>query len=631
MRKVGYPFLFCLFLSCLFVVSATAQIKQTLAPFKVYPGIYNAYTEVNCYVFPDRERVLGHDAVLKHWQQGDFVPLKDYKKPGKFARGAYNFWIYLELENPNPDSMFLLFKVLQDTAWVNGVGTVRETYKPVKDPFGILNTGVDDVFYHTIAPNKKDSLLFRINWYNLHEAFAPRVSDLKTFEQKLFQNKDRLILIYGISCGCFIILFLLAMLLYLQNKDKAFLWYAVYLFSITFIAWRNLELLYSPFYSSLYILKWRTTKFAQNVLLFIAYVQFVRYFVGIRQQDLKLDNLLKIFNKVFLIALPVELLLQVVNMHWSYIFYWWFRACGVLFSFVLLFWLVRLKSPMVKFVIAGSLCLIIWDVISWAFPADITSDVSMIGVILDVLCFSTGLAVRERMLRDNHDRLQNNLIEEMQRTQQLQLEKEQTLTHERDRIASEMHDDLGSGLSTLRFLSLSAIENEPDVSKKSRITKIAEKASDIMENMGDIIWAMNSRNDTLDNFCYYMRGYAADFLEDHKIKSHIHIPDDIPLAKLEGGKRRNLLLAVKEILNNVVKHAKASEVKITIRFDDQLHVCIKDNGVGFSGLQNKAQVLGGNGLKNISKRISDIQGSVSFVQNHGTEVCIAVPLEKSDT
>ncbi|HMR42260.1 MAG TPA: 7TM diverse intracellular signaling domain-containing protein [Saprospiraceae bacterium] len=631
MRKVDYPFLFYLFLSCLFVVSATAQVKQTLAPFKVYPGIYNAYTEANCYVFPDRKRELGYEAGLKHWQQGDFVPLKDYKKPGKFARGGYNFWIYLELENPNPDSMFLLFKVLQDTAWVNGISTVRETFKPAKDPFGILNSGVDDAFYYTIAPYKKDSLLFKINWYNLHENFAPRISDLKTFEQKLLQNKGRLILIYGISFGCFVILFLLAMLLYLQNKDKAFLWYAVYLFSIMFIAWRNFELLYTPFYSSLYILKWRTTKFAQNVLLFIAYVQFVRYFVGVRQQDLKLDNLLKTFNKVFLIALPVELLLQVLSMHWSYVFYWWFRAAGVLFSFALLFWLGRLKSPMVKFVIAGSLCLLIWDVISWAFPADITSDVSMIGVMLDVFCFSTGLAVRERMLRDNHDRLQKNLIEEMQRTQQLQLEKEQTLTHERDRIASEMHDDLGSGLTTLRFLSLTAIENEADAGKKTRITKIAEKASDIMENMADIIWAMNSRNDTLDNFCYYMRGYAADFLEDHKIKSRIRIPDDIPFVKLDGSKRRNLLLAVKEILNNVVKHAKTSEVEIVIRFDEQLHISIKDNGIGFSGEQNGEKIFGGNGLKNISKRITEIHGSVHFVQNHGTEVCIAVPLGKSDT
>nr|WP_307735090.1 triple tyrosine motif-containing protein [Chitinophaga nivalis] len=209
------------------------------------------------------------------------------------------------------------------------------------------------------------------------------------------------------------------------------------------------------------------------------------------------------------------------------------------------------------------------------------------------------------------------------RHEKLKLEKEQAVDQERARISSDMHDDLGSGLSTIRLLSEVAKRKIQDPGQTREIERISETAGEMVDKMSEIIWAMNSSNDSLANLIAYMRSFAAEFLEHAHITHQFYIPETIPNIKLSGGTRRNIYLAVKESLHNVVKHAKATEVIIEVKMHKNMTIMIKDNGKGFD--QEKVRLFG-NGLKNIQKRMNAVGGNADISSNNGTIVFLDIPL-----
>ncbi len=180
------------------------------------------------------------------------------------------------------------------------------------------------------------------------------------------------------------------------------------------------------------------------------------------------------------------------------------------------------------------------------------------------------------------------------RNEKLKLEKEQAVDQEQARISSDMHDDLGSGLSTIRLLSEIAKRKIKDTGQTKEIERISEAAGELVDKMSEIIWAMNSSNDSLANLIAYMRSFAADFLEHAHIQHHFIIPENIPNVKLSGGTRRHIYLAVKESLHNVVKHSQASEVIIEVKVFKNMTIMLKDNGKGFD--PEKVRLFG-NGLQ----------------------------------
>lgn len=209
------------------------------------------------------------------------------------------------------------------------------------------------------------------------------------------------------------------------------------------------------------------------------------------------------------------------------------------------------------------------------------------------------------------------------RNEKLKLEKEQAVDQERARISSDMHDDLGSGLSTIRLLSEIAKRKIKDTGQTKEIERISEAAGELVDKMSEIIWAMNSSNDLLANLIAYMRSFAADFLEHAHIAHHFIIPDNIPNLKLSGGTRRHIYLAVKESLHNVVKHSKATEVIIEVKVFKNMTIMIRDNGKGFD--PEKVRLFG-NGLKNIEKRMQQVGGQADIISQNGTTVFLDIPL-----
>ncbi|HRO70996.1 MAG TPA: hypothetical protein PK951_11470, partial [Chitinophagaceae bacterium] len=155
------------------------------------------------------------------------------------------------------------------------------------------------------------------------------------------------------------------------------------------------------------------------------------------------------------------------------------------------------------------------------------------------------------------------------------------------------------------------------------IEKISRSADEVLNKMNAIIWSMNSGNDTIDNLVSYIRAYALEFFENTPITCRITTPSNIEPRELSGDKRRNLFLAVKETLNNVLKHSRATVLNIDFSIDKALIIRISDNGVGID-LQKVRQF--GNGLKNISRRMESIGGIYQIENTVGTTTTLILPI-----
>jgi signal transduction histidine kinase len=204
------------------------------------------------------------------------------------------------------------------------------------------------------------------------------------------------------------------------------------------------------------------------------------------------------------------------------------------------------------------------------------------------------------------------------------LEKQQVVAMERKRISADLHDDVGSDLSRIMLLS----ELMKRKVKTNEILKEADNISAISQGviskMGEIIWALNSKNDFLENMIAFIRRYAAEYFENSNVKLTIGVPDKIPRIPINAEKRRNIFYAVKEALHNIIKHAQATEAKIKfVIHKKHFSVDISDNGIGISHDELNRF---GNGIKSMKDRMNNIGGKFSIEQLGGTKVRLSIGL-----
>ena len=215
---------------------------------------------------------------------------------------------------------------------------------------------------------------------------------------------------------------------------------------------------------------------------------------------------------------------------------------------------------------------------------------------------------------------------------ELQAHKEQkTLERERARIARDLHDQLGANLTQVTLLGEMA---EADKNLPAEIElhaqQICHTARETTRALDEIVWAVNPSNDTLEGLANYTCKYAQEYLALAGLRYRADVPTQLPVTDIPPDVRHHVFLAFKESVNNVVKHAHASEVWIRLRLSPGGFILeIDDNGRGLGGLDPKAAQLR-NGLRNMKKRMADISGefSISPGANGGTLVRLTVPLSK---
>ncbi|MFD2919794.1 histidine kinase [Terrimonas rubra] len=206
------------------------------------------------------------------------------------------------------------------------------------------------------------------------------------------------------------------------------------------------------------------------------------------------------------------------------------------------------------------------------------------------------------------------------------IEQKNLLLHERNRISTELHDEVGSTLTAINLLSHSAIHqlntDNGDASKK-QVEKIKENTQSVMENISDIVWSMNPENDSFQQVIVRMKEFTGNILEPQNITYHFHIDDNLNTIKLSPEKRRDLYLVFKEAVNNMAKYSQATQAVIRLtRSGKNIVLTITDNGTGF----DPTLVKKGNGLNNMHSRTERNHGYFELQSGEsGTTVTVHYP------
>ncbi|MFM9986758.1 MAG: two-component regulator propeller domain-containing protein [Flavobacteriales bacterium] len=184
-----------------------------------------------------------------------------------------------------------------------------------------------------------------------------------------------------------------------------------------------------------------------------------------------------------------------------------------------------------------------------------------------------------------------------------------SITQERLRIASDVHDDLGAELSNLLLESrIEAINPEISHEERKRLLNIEISVQKALEKVDEIIWSLDPKGDYLDDFQEHIRKYFERFLIVSGLKGAFSYASDKELVHLSSGQRRNLFMCIKEILHNAQKHSMATVANMGMTYiEGRLVITIWDDGKGISE-ENRQFAIGGQGLKNIKRRMLDLNG-----------------------
>lgn len=208
-----------------------------------------------------------------------------------------------------------------------------------------------------------------------------------------------------------------------------------------------------------------------------------------------------------------------------------------------------------------------------------------------------------------------------------EMERQFAIEKERTRISKDMHDEVGASLTRISILSeLAKNQQSEPVKIQQLVGQISEISGDVVDEMREIIWAMNPRNDTLDSFASYIRQYISGYLETADIQGAFSFPDEITSHFMSSELRRNLFLTVKEAVHNVVKHADATKVIAGLNFTGhKLEITVSDNGKGFDEKKTESW---GNGLINMRKRMEESGGTFAIESSlsSGTSIKLEVQL-----
>jgi signal transduction histidine kinase len=246
-----------------------------------------------------------------------------------------------------------------------------------------------------------------------------------------------------------------------------------------------------------------------------------------------------------------------------------------------------------------------------------------LGITIELLFFLFALTYKNKM----------EIILSTQKEEKMKLETERkemekqvavlaAKQDERNRISVDMHDELGSGVTAIRLMS-EIVKSKMKDQTLPEIEKISNSANELLNKMNAIIWTMTSSNDTVENLVAYIRSYAVEFFENTGIDCSFTMPAVIPHREINGEKRRNIFLSVKEALNNVVKHSQSSVVRINIVVGEGLVIEIQDDGIGIN--MERLRKFG-NGLNNMKKRMASIDGEFNIENRQGTKTTFYLQL-----
>lgn len=506
-----------------------------------------------------------------------------------------------------------------------------------------------------IAPARTDSISFRLFQVLPHDTltilaecyplktyttiFFPtliRKNYIETFASKMQLENASVKLFTYVFCGLLLMMILFSLANFLQGSNREFLYYAAYAFFLGLMLFTK-QLYYN-----------RSTEnnfFFESYMDFVLQILGICFFMAFMIRFLETRKNFPFLHKLYVVGI---IFLSVVILLYSYIHYsatdyfWENLLENVITKITLVVMIVvfliyaakNWRHKLLRYLFWGNFLYLIFAFLSlqqilggrkFRFPGILHDSLILyeIGLLIELIFFLMGLTYKNR----------TQLIEQTTERERLKMENErkelekqvavmQAHQEERERISADIHDELGSGMTTIRLMSEIA-KNKMKENVPIEIEKISNSANEVLNKMNAIVWSMNSSNDTLDSLISYIRAYTIEYFDGTPIECKVHMPEAIPFHEISGDKRRNVFLCVKETLNNALKHSKASRININIEVNHQLKIEIADNGIGIE--QEKIRRFG-NGLKNIERRMKGIGGRYTIFNNNGTETNLELPL-----
>ncbi len=406
---------------------------------------------------------------------------------------------------------------------------------------------------------------------------------------------------------------------YSLNKQKEYWYYTAYLFIlivnfvINFYFW-----LYPAITSNVSQIVKQIFGLPINFFIQIIYLYFLLHYLQIENSSIPFKKKVKqqiIINGIAGTALTIYCMF---GLEWGYVL----NGVLVVINFILYFnlyvLLIKTKLTNYKFIIWGTVFIIagfLINVLLTIFEAAMFyNDVTiMMGAVIEIGFFNYAL---QHKMKNQESAL---LLAE--------IEKQKAIENEHRRVSADLHDEVGSALSSIQIMSvISKRKMDTDIAESKKLLRlIGTQALKMQHSLSDIVWGLRTDLNSLDDMTIKMEEILKYTLEPAQITHAIELDNAINDLKLSVLQRRNILLILKEALNNILKYADAATVHIKFKSENNfLIMAIADTGKGF-GSGNPT----GNGLKNMETRAVQINGEllVNSVINSGTTVYCKIPLQ----
>lgn len=492
----------------------------------------------------------------------------------------------------------------------------------------------------TLRPQERAVYYCRFNFVRTNiNIFTPYLIETDYLNQWITRKRDldySLDILTYVASGVMLMMIFYSMAVYVQNRNKEFIYYAIYTLCTACLlfgkSYMNMSASWFHYFYEEYL------DFIIMIASVFTYLIFVRKFLNTSENHPWLDKFLKFtlwplaILAVIFTTLYFTTSKYVVLNNMEFLI----KIVFLLIAIMFIVYSVKRKDPLLNYLAGGSFALIFFSIISqgiimfgWKFSSSIqlfnrALFYYEIGLVIELILFLSGLAYKNR----------RDIIERVKERERLKLENERkefekqmavvTATqHERDRISADMHDELGSGVTAIRLMS-EILKTKMKNQSFPELEKISNSANDLLGKMNTIIWTMKSSNDTVESLVAYIRAHAIEYFDSTPIDCSVKLPVVIPQAEISGEKRRNIFLSIKEALNNAMKHSQASELTIEITAkNNHLTVKIADNGVGIDTEQLRRF---GNGLSNMRRRMELIGGTFSVQNCKGAVLVFELPL-----
>jgi signal transduction histidine kinase len=488
----------------------------------------------------------------------------------------------------------------------------------------------------SIAPHSSQRFVVQLENYGIVPSRIVSKITLRTGNPNLYNITNTYyytwLVISCLVCGGILVLGLFNLLQFISNRRKEYFYYGCYAFMIFFSIERACEWQFElRMISQLIPNYFSNTATVFNVLSGIFYLLFTRHFLDIHTNNSFINKVIQV--SICLLSIGVCILILGILTEYSspltLMLAGFLSMTPILLTtFVaVLIWLYKRQDPLSGYLLLGYLFLFMGagtniyinnfgrHLISNEMPPIIFLE---LGVILELVLFALGLGYKVRLIEKQKQ------ASELMNLQQ-KLEHELQINNVRFAISRDLHDDIGSTLSSINILSRTAqrpMQDGNDEKKQAALEKISERSQRLLSSMNDIIWNINPGNDTADELLSRIREYATAVLEAKSIE-YSFIFNVTESMKLPMQLKSNFYLVCKEAVNNLIKYSGCTKAIISLSIDDTIVTLgIEDNGQGFDidSLKHKG------GLLNMQHRANEMKGDLHIQSEigKGTKVSLVV-------